>query len=402
MRSHCWVVVVVLALSTSCSRDETSSSGEKTQEDVAAEAIDATESEDTLEAPTDDGPNSEDALPGPTDTGPPPPDTGGDDLDAPSPDTASPVDIASKPLGQACDEAPECESGFCVDGVCCAEACAATCMTCGTGSCANVPEGEDPSEECDGIAACDGTGSCFDRPIGTVCSAAYQCATGHCADGRCCKSACGGVCQTCDGQSPGTCTGVLAEVDEDTCGPGAGGGPCTAPPCACDPGGLCKPAGPVECSAATDCASGSCVGEICCLATCEDACHSCNSAHTAAADGDCAPAFEGTDPGGDCSSAAGCDGAGGCYETKPNGAACSASIECESTHCVEDVCCDKLCDGSCESCLAAFTEADDGVCAPIENLLDPYLECTGQTCCNGSGGCYFPVGGAGCKEGFVP
>jgi len=69
--------------------------------------------------------------------------------------------------GTACGQARECKSGFCTDGVCCAEACTETCKSCNLtgnlGTCAFVPSGNrdtsgpnpcGPPERCDGAGIC--------------------------------------------------------------------------------------------------------------------------------------------------------------------------------------------------------------------------------------------------------
>src|SRR5690606_38143508 len=64
-----------------------------------------------------------------------------------------------RPLGETCGSTDECESGHCVDGLCCDRACDGQCEACdGAGSlglCAPIagaPHG--------GRAPCDGTGTC--------------------------------------------------------------------------------------------------------------------------------------------------------------------------------------------------------------------------------------------------
>ena len=69
------------------------------------------------------------------------------------------------PNGMACTGPAECTSNLCVDGVCCATACAGTtCMACdiagSLGTCTNVPNGQDPDNECPGVANCNGAAAC--------------------------------------------------------------------------------------------------------------------------------------------------------------------------------------------------------------------------------------------------
>ncbi len=70
---------------------------------------------------------------------------------------------ALAPNGEVCSSANACASGFCVDGVCCAEACAGACLACdlaaALGTCSPVEAGTDPASECfPGV--CDGAGAC--------------------------------------------------------------------------------------------------------------------------------------------------------------------------------------------------------------------------------------------------
>jgi hypothetical protein len=68
------------------------------------------------------------------------------------------------PNGSVCSAGAECASNFCVDGVCCSSACSGQCQACNltgsVGSCANIPNGLDPANECAGTSTCNGAGSC--------------------------------------------------------------------------------------------------------------------------------------------------------------------------------------------------------------------------------------------------
>lgn len=129
----------------------------------------------------------------------------------------------AKALGVACDpddEGRDCESGHCVDGVCCDTACNGGCSGCrlaitgvANGTCAPVPVGDDPKDACDDEGAascgsdgvCDGGGDCRQYPDGTVCG------TGCCGSGG--SRLCQYVCRigSCDENTPGDreqCTGL--------------------------------------------------------------------------------------------------------------------------------------------------------------------------------------------------
>jgi len=111
--------------------------------------------------------------------------------------------------GGACATGTDCATGFCVDGVCCESANCGACRACNlagsTGFCAAVTNAPDP-DSCAGAQSCDATGVCTAIPAAT-CTSDAQCATGHCADGVCCSTACAGQCEACDlPNSKGTCT----------------------------------------------------------------------------------------------------------------------------------------------------------------------------------------------------
>lgn len=179
--------------------------------------------------------------------------------------------------GSSCGSAGECDSGFCVDAVCCSTA------TCATYERCNV-EGS--------LGVCS-------KPLGAACADGAECGSGICADGVCCNAPCTGQCEacdvsgnvgrcgpvssaphggrppcvgsdpqckgSCDGQNTATCKYAAAECAA-TCSSDAESistcdttGACVAPPtptgcngfsCAAD--GHCEK----SCSASSDCASG--------------------------------------------------------------------------------------------------------------------------------------------------
>jgi hypothetical protein len=59
-------------------------------------------------------------------------------------------------LGSDCVEGGDCQSGHCVDGVCCNSACSGTCLGCAGGTCGPLVAGSS-DESCD---VCDGLGNC--------------------------------------------------------------------------------------------------------------------------------------------------------------------------------------------------------------------------------------------------
>ena len=90
-------------------------------------------------------------------------------------------------LGQVCSLGGECESGFCVDGVCCSTDSCPSCQACDqggdAGDCSALAAGAAPSGQCPGDAACgggqcDGLGGCAyqatDSSCGDRCSSGRQ------------------------------------------------------------------------------------------------------------------------------------------------------------------------------------------------------------------------------------
>ena len=71
---------------------------------------------------------------------------------------------------QACTEAAQCASGFCVDGVCCNEACTGTCFSCNqaqsAGTCVPISDAEDVSAS----APCTGANICTVSATGSRCA----------------------------------------------------------------------------------------------------------------------------------------------------------------------------------------------------------------------------------------
>ena len=104
----------------------------------------------------------------------------------------------NKPDGEKCSPGDICESGYCVDGVCCEEACNATCEYCGdghgfdAGECHLITEGEDPNNECSNTNGCL-TGNCDGH--GT-CQHAYKDDSKHNCE----------ICKTCD--PDGECSAI--------------------------------------------------------------------------------------------------------------------------------------------------------------------------------------------------
>jgi hypothetical protein len=68
-----------------------------------------------------------------------------------------------KKRGQPCQGPAECDSGLCVDGVCCNDSCSASCQSCASGTCAPVRDAPD-APQCAGGMGCDSQGACITAP----------------------------------------------------------------------------------------------------------------------------------------------------------------------------------------------------------------------------------------------
>ena len=296
--------------------------------------------------------------------------------------------------GQACSCDNDCQSQFCVDGVCCNTACVGTCMACNVqgspGICSFVPAGGAPraTTECpmsdvstcglDGT--CDGAGACRNHVAGTTCQ------PGSCSDGSVvgvdvcdgrgrCKPGPTTVCApfNCD---PATQACVVTCRSSSDC---AGGIACVNG--SCGP----KPPGAI-CAKDKDCASGFCTDGVCCNVGCKGACVSCNQTGRV---GTCWPVDTGADdPHGvckdkgqpSCGQTGACDGIGGC-----------------AVYAAETICVPPSCSG--DRLNTAGTCNGLGVChAPGVQACAPY-RCGDGACvarCNNDNDC---VGGQVCDNG---
>lgn len=87
--------------------------------------------------------------------------------------------------GQNCESEGDCQSGFCVDGVCCNEACDGDCMTCtdqGLGSCQQVQFLGEDEDTCTAPNACSANAECLLAP-GEPCTLDSECASNDCPAG---------------------------------------------------------------------------------------------------------------------------------------------------------------------------------------------------------------------------
>jgi hypothetical protein len=324
--------------------------------------------------------------------------------------------------GAVCTSPAECGTGFCVDGVCCEAACGAACSACSlaltgkaNGVCAPSLAGQDPHDDCidDGSPACtkdglcDGKGACAayaKKPCTpSACTVDDDCKSGHCTDGICCDSACDGECEACTaaktGKTDGTCLPVAKGKDPDAeCGI-LGSGVCKGT-ATCDGASACrattfgKDCKAAECqddvtlaAPATCTATGECGAETtsCDPYTCDAKAIACRT--RCAKDTDCAEGAVCTD--GEC-------------QRLPDGDACAAANECTSGFCADGVCCDKGCDGQCETCAVSGSE---GTCKAIEGTPQgDRPACDGEAPCQGTCNglirerCLYPTSDTSCGD----
>src|SRR5262249_10259024 len=77
------------------------------------------------------------------------------------------------------------------------------------------------------------------------------------------------------------------------------------------------------------------------------------------------------------------------------GIACAVDGECDTGHCVDNVCCNEACTGGCQACIKQRTLTDDGTCGDIAQGGEPRSGCEPQpdnVCgptgvCDGQGAC---------------
>jgi hypothetical protein len=169
--------------------------------------------------------------------------------------------------------------------------------------------------------------------------------------------------------------------------------------------------GGATCAFGFECGSGFCVDQVCCNTACTGACTGCSAAVKGAGiDGQCGPLPSNTDPKSTCTDDGSpacannglCDGAGACAKY-PISTACAPQIctkaaDCTTGFCVDGICCDKACTGTCEACTALKKGSGvDGVCGNVAAGTDPRDRCTvdpgfpanchADGLCDGAGAC---------------
>ncbi|MDF3070349.1 MAG: Kelch repeat:Kelch precursor [Polyangiaceae bacterium] len=279
--------------------------------------------------------------------------------------------------GEACGAASDCDSGFCIDGVCCDRACDGQCEACDNvkapGVCSPVsgaPHGRRVQCTSDGSAcggSCDGkSADGCSYPSGTACG------EGSCKPGEDGTEAAATVEAQCNGSGrcpaprQQACGGAGCDADEKLCnGACADGSPCAAGQyCSA---GVCvdtQPTG-VACQAPSECASGFCVDGYCCGSACEDRCAACDAP---GALGTCTPVSGNTHGG-----RAGCQGGGVC------GSQCDGKNVTDCAFAASGTACGA---GYCSSGTQVGASSCDGAgqCEPGEQLACTSFSCDGAEC----------------------
>jgi hypothetical protein len=238
--------------------------------------------------------------------------------------------------------------------------------------------------------------------LGALCTAAADCQSEICIDGRCCNLPCNGRCQACDvAGAEGKCTPIKAGDDPDnecdseplaTCGRDGscdGQGACRRYAV----GTLCKPgscANSTQTEASTCTAVGDCEPGSTKLCAAGQTCMNNSCASTCASDNECQNGFF-------------CDTNQTCQVKRPLGQSCSVKTECSSGFCVDGVCCNLTCDQTCYAC--NLTDSV-GTCNPVPDGMESGStpECPADdvsTCgriggCNGRGACRLFSSGTPC------
>jgi hypothetical protein len=205
----------------------------------------------------------------------------GGPLDGAGPDRFEPSDGLLGP-GAPCSGSQRCQSGFCVEGVCCDSPCAGACRACNLvgalGLCQDIPANgnprasgcpAEPASSCGRTGRCDGAGGCQLQRTGTPCG------PGSCtADVETPPPTCNGA-GLCVEAGPRSCGSYRCQAD--SCHTRCGGDGDCAEGAFCF-NELCAPrkANGADCSAGNQCTSGFCADGVCCDSACTETCRTCN------------------------------------------------------------------------------------------------------------------------------
>ena len=225
------------------------------------------------------------------------------------------------------------------------------------------------------------------REMAESCSCDRECRTGFCVDGVCCTTACEQPCMACNlPSSPGVCALVpwgVTPNDPSVCVPS------TAATCrqdgTCDGQGGCRlfvqgteckagtcggdsVIGILTCDGKGTCSDAQPISKTCPPYTCDPTTHGCAS--TCTNDSQCSAGHQCV--------------AGSCGKSA-NGADCTTNDGCSSGFCVDSVCCNVACAGSCVSCGQTGSK---GRCQPLPaGQLDPACQASDRTTCGKDGAC---------------
>jgi hypothetical protein len=235
------------------------------------------------------------------------------------------------------------------------------------------------------------------------------CATGNCVDGFCCDSVCDGLCESCKASDQ-------ADGTDGFCGPrepGAVEAACNAvsgEPCGslgtCDGSGECTlhPDGEV-CKVETTCSSTTAefADDICdgiSVLCQEGGTTNCAAGYTCQAGTGC---LTSCDANSDCVTATHwCDTVNDqkCKVKRDDGLACDFGTQCKNGNCVDGVCCNTACGGTCQACSNLLTGKPNGECHAIPVNNDPQSECepaSAASSCGITGNCNGSEGAPACQ-----
>ncbi|MDI3285760.1 hypothetical protein [Polyangium sp. 15x6] len=276
---------------------------------------------------------------------------------------------------------------------------------------------------CGGMNVCNATGQCVGCNSPTQCPGTDDfCKTRTCDNNVCGFSYKNDGTVTPDGQTAMDCKVQVCDgagnfvIRPDVADIGDDGNPCTKNQCTaqgnpsypneslgftcnvnggdvCNGNGQCKKSNGKNCAANGDCAGNICADAICCNSSCTNTCQACNVAGNL---GTCANVPSGMDDSPTCTGSNTCNGTGQCK--KEDGQSCNNNGECLSGSCVDGICCENSCTGTCKSCNVAGNlgkcvntpsgQPDTVASTKCENgsVCDGAGTCkkaTGQTCGNG-------------------
>jgi hypothetical protein len=327
-----------------------------------------------------------------------------DNSDAKSKDFAINLAAVSKNnSGGDCQTPDECSTGFCVDNICCLDACDKACESCNQdqykGTCKPVTSGPDPRGKCQASPkpSCGQTGNCLGVDNCELWNGDTECVAPACTSGNAklkksqhCNGS--GTCNDPDevNCSPYMCDTSLAVAD---CKKACSSDLDCAPGYACDPAGVCKLAKGQSCQTGTQCASGFCSESVCCSEACDKSCERCDQAPVI---GNCSAVGAGlSDPKSLCETKdkSTCNTDGLCSGTRGVCELWAKDTGCKDATCSTDKTTSynpKKCDGAglCEAkgevpCAPYMCNPDTGICRSV---------CTVLTDCASNANCLIPLG----------